>query len=108
MNTTTSFAITAAMLAWSAATNASDAERGQNKSAACIACHGAIGISQNPMFPHIAGQQATYLEMQLENFRNGERYHPLMTPIAQSLSAQDIADLAVYYSRIGPLAGAEP
>ena len=55
------------------------------------------------MFPHLAGQNASYLEIQLENFRSGERYHPLMTPIAQSLSRQDVIDLAIYYSRIGPL-----
>jgi cytochrome c553 len=107
MNTTISLALAAAAFAWSAA-GANDVERGQSKSAACIACHGPVGISQNPMFPHIAGQQATYLEMQLENFRTGERYHPLMTPIAQTLSEEDISDLAVYYSRIGPLAGAAP
>lgn len=93
---------------WPAAALASDAERGHAKSAVCVACHGPIGISPNPLFPHIAGQQAAYLEMQLEHFRSGERYHPLMTPIAQTLSTQDISDLATYFSSIGPLAGAEP
>lgn len=79
-------------------------EVGQTKSMQCVACHGAAGISTNPTFPHLAGQHATYLEMQLENFRTGERYHPLMTPVAQSLTQQDIADLSDYFSRVGPLA----
>ncbi|MBN1240908.1 MAG: cytochrome c [Gammaproteobacteria bacterium] len=90
-----------------ASVGASDPERGQRKSVACVACHGPVGISPNPTFPHIAGQHATYLQMQLDNFRSGERYHPLMTPIAQTLTDQDIADLAMYYSSIGPLAEAQ-
>lgn len=83
--------------------------RGQMKALQCVACHGPIGVSSNPMFPHIAGQNASYLEIQLENFRTGERYHPLMTPVAESLSRQDVVDLAAYFSRIGgegPLAAA--
>lgn len=80
--------------------------QGRTKSLQCVACHGPTGISPNPMFPHLAGQNASYLEIQLENFRSGERYHPLMTPIAQSLSRQDVVDLAAYFSRIGPLAAA--
>lgn len=83
-----------------------DRQRGQMKSLQCIACHGPSGITQNPMFPHLAGQNASYLEIQLENFRTGERYHPLMTPVAQSLSRQDILDLAAYFSEVGPLAAA--
>ncbi|MEX2497017.1 MAG: cytochrome c [Woeseia sp.] len=83
---------------------AQDVERGQARSAECVACHGPAGISSNPMFPHLAGQNATYLELQLKKFQTGERYHPLMTPVAESLSPQDVQDLAVYFSSIGPLA----
>jgi cytochrome c553 len=86
---------------------AQDMERGQAKSIDCVACHGAGGISPNPMFPHLAGQNAAYLEMQLENFRSGAREHPLMTPVAQSLSSEDIVDLATYFSSIGPLANVQ-
>lgn len=77
---------------------------GQEKSMQCVACHGAAGISTNPMFPHLAGQHAAYLEAQLDRFQTGERYHPLMTPVAQSLSRRDMQELAIYFSRIGPLA----
>lgn len=87
-----------------ALTAGQDAARGEARSADCVACHGARGVSPNPTFPHLAGQNAAYLEIQLENFRNGTRYHPLMSPVAESLSASDIEDLAVYFSRIGPLA----
>lgn len=93
----------AALLA-AAAAPAQDAARGEAKSAECIACHGPMGISSNPTFPNLAGQHAAYIQLQLENFQTGERYHPLMTPIADSLTQQDINDLAEYYSRIGATA----
>lgn len=72
----------------------------------CVACHGPSGITPNPTFPHLAGQNGSYLAAQLKKFKSGERYDPLMTPIAQSLSPEEISDLARFYSRIGPLAGA--
>ena len=77
---------------------AQDLERGQAKSRECIACHGARGVTDNPTFPNIAGQNAAYLGIQLANYRSGARYHSLMTPIAQSLSEQDLRDLAAYFS----------
>lgn len=83
-----------------------DAARGEVKAADCVACHGAMGISNNPLFPNLAGQNGAYLQLQLEKFREGERYHALMTPVAESLSQQDINDLAAYYSSITPMADA--
>lgn len=69
-------------------------------SARCVACHGVTGIAQNPTFPHLAGQNAAYLELQLERFRNGQRYDPLMTPIAQSLTAEELPALARYFEAL--------
>ena len=79
--------------------------QGEGRSAECVACHGVNGISENPMFPHLAGQNAAYLQAQLENFRDGTRYHPLMTPVAQSLSDEEISELANYFSSIGSFTG---
>ena len=79
---------------------AGDAERGRARAVQCVACHGASGIAQNPTFPHLAGQHAAYLAAQLERFRSGAREHPLMTPIAMSLSDEEIGDLAVYFASI--------
>ena len=76
---------------------------GHRKAVQCIACHGMEGMAPNPTFPHLAGQNAAYLATQLERFRTGERYDPLMTPVAQTLSDQDIEDLAAYYSELRPL-----
>ena len=33
---------------------------------ACSKCHGAAGISISPLFPNLAGQQASYIETQLK------------------------------------------
>ena len=89
------------------ATGAADrVEGGLRKAVQCVACHGLEGVAPNPTFPHLAGQNAAYLAIQLERFRTGERYHPLMTPVAQALSDRDIEDLAAYYSELRPWAEA--
>lgn len=90
--------------ATAAADQGGNTERGREKSRQCIACHGYGGVTSNPTFPNLAGQNPTYLGMQLEHFRSGRRYDPVMSPIAESLSDQDIADLARYFAGLGPLA----
>lgn len=80
-----------------------DPERGRAKSLQCVSCHGVEGRTTNPMFPNLAGQNATYLAIQLNEFKSGERYHPVMSPIAEALTEQDINDLAAYFSRLDVL-----
>ncbi|KAA9130811.1 cytochrome c [Marinihelvus fidelis] len=77
---------------------AADPEAGKAKSATCVACHGADGISPNPLWPNLAGQKDQYLVKQMKAFRDGDRKDPLMTPMAAGLSDEDIANLAAYYS----------
>ena len=77
-----------------------DAARGEAKTAVCVACHGTSGRSASTMFPNIAGQHAVYLSKALRAYRSGERSSNIMlTTITQSLSDQDIEDIAAYYSR---------
>jgi cytochrome c553 len=73
------------------------AEDGKTKAVTCAACHGAAGISANPLWPNLAGQGAPYLVAQLKAFKEGTRENPLMTSQAMMLSEQDMADLAVYF-----------
>lgn len=82
------------------------AGQGREKAAQCVACHGMEGLAPNPTFPHLAGQNAAYLEIQLRYFRTGERYHPLMTPVAETLTDEDIDELSAYYSGLEPRAEA--
>jgi len=75
-----------------------DADAGQGKAAICAACHGVDGNSVVPNWPKIAGQHATYLERQLGLIKSGSRPVPEMAGIIMSLSDQDMADLAAYFT----------
>jgi len=79
-----------------------DVSAGQAKAALCAACHGLAGVSINPLWPSLAGQQAQYLSKQIRHFRDGEREEPTMQPFVQHLSDQDIEDLAAYYASLSP------
>jgi len=79
---------------------AGDAAAGKAKSGTCAGCHGAAGISKNPMWPNLAGQQQGYLVKQLKAFRDGSRSDPMMTPMAKPLSDEDIANLAAWYNSL--------
>lgn len=85
-------------LVFSSVINAGDSAAGAQKSAACVACHGAGGNSSNPLWPKLAGQHAAYLEKQMKDFRDGRRQDPLMAPMAAALSDTDIADIAAYFA----------
>jgi cytochrome c553 len=76
---------------------------GEHKAAAtCVECHGAQDGSPNPEWPTLAGQKVDYLVKQMRKFRDGVRTDPLMSPAAQSLSDEDINDLAAYYAGLKP------
>jgi cytochrome c553 len=79
---------------------AGDARAGHDKARQCQVCHGLDGLAKLPDAPHIAGDSAIYIEMQLKAYRSGERTHPQMSIVAQALSDEDISDLAAYYSAI--------
>ena len=79
---------------------AADIEAGKVKAATCAGCHGPAGISSNPMWPNLAGQQPGYLVKQLKAFRDGTRSDPMMTPMASPLTDEDIANLAAYYTNL--------
>jgi cytochrome c553 len=75
-----------------------DAAAGKTKSAVCAGCHGANGVSANPLWPNLAGQKDAYLVKQLKAFRDGTRSDPMMSPMAKPLSDADIDNLAAYFS----------
>lgn len=82
---------------------AGDPAAGESKAADCKACHGAKGNSTiMPDYPKLAGQNAAYLVAALKGFRDGSRTGgnaALMEVTASTLSDQDIADLAIFYSQ---------
>jgi len=77
---------------------AGNAGAGQTKSATCAACHGPAGISTNPLWPNLAGQNEAYLVKQIKAFKGGERNDPNMNAMVAALSDEDIADLAAFYA----------
>lgn len=77
-----------------------DPAAGKEKSALCMACHGPAGMSVNDLWPNLAGQKEQYLLKQLKAFHSGQRYDPLMTPVAKMLSDKDMENVAKYYAEL--------
>ncbi|HRH89968.1 MAG TPA: c-type cytochrome [Rubrivivax sp.] len=82
-----------------------DAARGAKLNASCVGCHGIPGYQASfpevYRVPAISGQNAKYIVAALDAYKRGERKHPTMHAVAMSLSEQDIADLAAYYTAHG-------
>lgn len=85
-----------------------DAKAAEGKIAMCVGCHGIVGYQASfpevYKVPKIAGQSEGYISAALHEYAKGERRHPSMRAIAYSLSEQDIADVASYYSQLGKTA----
>ncbi|QFZ83367.1 MULTISPECIES: cytochrome c [Variovorax] len=85
---------------------------GAKKVQMCVGCHGIIGYQASfpeiHKVPMIAGQSATYISAALTAYKGGDRKHPTMRAIADSLTEQDIADLSAYYSQLGVKEGDAP
>jgi cytochrome c553 len=79
-----------------------DAARGHNKAATCLGCHSVPGYKADfptvYSVPMLGGQNAKYIESALKAYQKGERRFPSMMATARSLSDQDIADVAAYFS----------
>ncbi len=110
---TTIFAATVAFVTFSSQAQEikGDAKAGESKNAMCIGCHGITGYKASfpevYQVPMISGQSAKYISTALHAYQKGDRKHPSMRGIAESLNDQDIADLSAYYSTSGVVAGAD-
>jgi cytochrome c553 len=86
-----------------------DPKAGEMKAAMCIGCHNIpryqASFPEVYKVPKIAGQNAKYIVSALTGYRKGDRRMPTMRAIAASLSDQDMADLAAFYSSLGKEAG---
>jgi cytochrome c553 len=64
----------------------------------CAACHGVDGNSPLAANPSLAGQHPEYLLKQLMEFKSGARSNPVMAGMVANLSADEMRNLAAYYS----------
>ncbi|RUR12887.1 cytochrome c [Legionella sp. km772] len=73
----------------------------EDKRILCTACHGPEGISRNPEWPNIAGQNSSYFTKQLKDMKARTTRDPgTMAGIVGALTQQDIDDLAAYYAKM--------
>ena len=85
-----------------AAESQGNAEAGRQKSSMCVGCHNIPGYKTAfpsvYSVPKLDGQHAAYIVSALRAYKSSERPHPSMRAVAASLSDQDMADLAAFYS----------
>jgi DmsE family decaheme c-type cytochrome len=79
-----------------------DPSAGKAASAACAGCHGEQGISANPAWPSLAGQDARYLAAALKAYKDGSRADATMVAMAASLDERMINDVASYFASLPP------
>lgn len=78
-------------------------ERGkQIATTVCAACHGADGNSAIPANPNLAAQGERYIVTQLKAYKSGARDNAIMKGMAAALSDDDMASVAMYFSRQTP------
>jgi len=92
-----------ALLLAGAPASAYDAGAGRQKAMeVCVACHGKDGISEQPVIPSIGGQWNDYVVLALYQFRAKHRPSEVMEPLAETLTDDDLGNLAAYYSGLKP------
>ncbi len=95
----------ALMMCASAAMAKGDVKAGSQKAAMCVACHGATGKSNSPLYPTIAGQSEDYLSQALHAYKSGHRNGgtaEIMKAYVSGLSDSDINNLAAWYASQKP------
>jgi cytochrome c553 len=94
--TITMLLLTASLVSGSLAA-AGNYQAGEAKAAACMACHGTNGNSENPAWPKLSQQHPGYFVKQVMDFQSGARQHEMMSPMAIIVSEQDAYDLARFF-----------
>ena len=69
----------------------------ETKAQLCASCHGEHGLPSDPTVPIIWGQQAAYIQKELNGYRNGDRESQIMSSIAESLSDAEMPEIAAYF-----------
>jgi len=72
-----------------------DPAAGEALTATCGSCHGARGVSHDPLVPNLAGQEPNYLVSALKAYRDHQRSHEDMVA---DRSDEEIGHIAAFYS----------
>lgn len=64
----------------------------------CLICHGASGVSRQPLWPNLAGLSKDYGVTALKSYRDGGRKNALMSVMAKDLSEADVTRLAAFFA----------
>jgi cytochrome c553 len=81
-----------------------DPVAGKVASAGCGKCHGANGVSHEPLVPSLAGQEPVYLVNAIKAYRNHDRISDEEMP---TRTDEQIENLAAYYATQKPEASVE-
>jgi len=84
-----------------AAIERGDPVRGEQKAAACMACHSASAVENNKAWPRLYGQHSDYLVESLQQYKRGDRQNAIMNGQAANLSTRDMRDISAYFSAGG-------
>lgn len=89
---------------------AGDPEAGEQNAQVCAGCHGEGGAKPiMEVYPKLSGLGEKYLYRQLMDIREGDREIASMTGLLDSMSDQDLQDLAAYFdAQEMPLGQADP
>lgn len=83
---------------------AGDAVAGKTKAFTCMGCHGIPSyhnVYPSYHVPKLGGQHADYLVAALQAYKSGQRSHPTMRAQAESMSEQDMQDIAAFFAQSG-------
>lgn len=101
----TALGVTLALALPGAALAQGDVQAGREKAYTCLGCHGVSGYrNAYPSYnvPKLGGQHAGYIVSALQAYKSGDRSHPTMQGLAQTLSTEDMEDIAAYFEAAGP------
>ena len=73
-------------------------DEGRKASFFCANCHGETGLSKFPEVPNLAGQNPSYVLVQMDAFYTGKRKDPFMQGLIKVLSERERAAIALFYS----------
>jgi cytochrome c553 len=81
-----------------------DAKAGKAAAAACGGCHGESGVASDPATPSLAGQDAQYLAVATQQYKDGTRKDEAMKGVVSGLDEKAIKNIAAFYAAQQPQA----